>query len=187
MCTLCVSSWIAVRARSGTAPPALFVVCSDVGSCPLPPSVATQSVSKSAKMLHYVNFRMKVTIQDGRTLVGTLMAFDKHMNLVLGDCEESRRVKAKKATGGSGCKQGGGGGGQHGGAARATTPRCRSHPRVPQAALCPPPPRLLLHWVGARRVRARTHVPCALAGPSGMRVVGFFQPVPAPLVCTPDG
>jgi small nuclear ribonucleoprotein (snRNP)-like protein len=34
-----------------------------------------------------------------RTLVGTFMAFDRHMNLVLGDTEEYRRVKAKKGQG----------------------------------------------------------------------------------------
>jgi len=47
-------------------------------------------------MLQYVNWRMRVTISDTRTLLGTFMAFDKHMNIVLGDCEEYRKIKSKK-------------------------------------------------------------------------------------------
>jgi phage terminase large subunit len=43
--------------------------------------VLNMAMSKSSKMLHYVNYRMRVTIQDSRTLVGTFMAFDKVENV----------------------------------------------------------------------------------------------------------
>src|SRR6266436_3332314 len=50
-------------------------------------------------MLSLINWRLKVTINDGRALTGQMLAFDKHMNLVLADCEEFRRVRPKKKAG----------------------------------------------------------------------------------------
>jgi small nuclear ribonucleoprotein B and B' len=44
----------------------------------------------------WINYRIRVTIQDNRVLIGTFLAFDKHMNLVLADTEEYSHFKSKK-------------------------------------------------------------------------------------------
>eukprot|EP00172_Hildenbrandia_rubra_P004443 Plantae.Rhodophyta-Hildenbrandia_rubra.ctg8999.p1 GENE.Plantae.Rhodophyta-Hildenbrandia_rubra.ctg8999~~Plantae.Rhodophyta-Hildenbrandia_rubra.ctg8999.p1 ORF type:complete len:213 (+),score=38.02 Plantae.Rhodophyta-Hildenbrandia_rubra.ctg8999:221-859(+) len=51
------------------------------------------SISKGSKMLQFINWSMRVTLDDTRTLVGRFLAFDKHMNLVLAECEEFRTTK----------------------------------------------------------------------------------------------
>ena len=38
---------------------------------------------------------MRVTLHDGRCIVGTFLAFDKHLNLVLSEAEEFRTLKSK--------------------------------------------------------------------------------------------
>ncbi|CAO1631161.1 unnamed protein product [Sympodiomycopsis kandeliae] len=64
------------------------------------------SKSQGGKMLSLINYRLRVTLNDGRQLTGQMLAFDPHMNLVLADTEEFRKLKrrkgaSKKAEGGS--------------------------------------------------------------------------------------
>ena len=52
--------------------------------------------SHKSRFWQLIDYRVRITIQDGRMLVGTFIAFDRHLNTVLADTEEFRRLKPKK-------------------------------------------------------------------------------------------
>jgi small nuclear ribonucleoprotein B and B' len=58
----------------------------------------TAQAGKGSKMQNLVDYRVRITLTDGRQLTGLLMAFDKYMNLVLADTEEFRRTKRRSTT-----------------------------------------------------------------------------------------
>jgi small nuclear ribonucleoprotein B and B' len=43
----------------------------------------------------FLSWKIKVTISEKRSFLGIFLAFDKHMNIVLADCDEYLRVKTK--------------------------------------------------------------------------------------------
>eukprot|EP00210_Caulerpa_lentillifera_P009259 g8825.t1 len=54
------------------------------------------SISRTPKLMNYINYRMRATLTDNRYIIGRFMAFDRHMNIVLGDSEEYRKLPPKK-------------------------------------------------------------------------------------------
>jgi len=61
-------------------------------------STNIQKAGKGSKMQNLIDYRVRITLEDGRQLTGLLMAFDKFMNLVLADTEEFRRIKRRSTT-----------------------------------------------------------------------------------------
>merc|ERR1712224_420073 len=52
--------------------------------------------SNRTKLTSYINYRVRISLKDGRQLIGRFMAFDRHLNIVLGDCEECLKFPKKK-------------------------------------------------------------------------------------------
>ncbi|MDF2700805.1 MAG: uncharacterized protein K0Q49_2368, partial [Haloplasmataceae bacterium] len=54
-------------------------------------------VPKNTRLETLLNYKVRVTTSNTSTFVGTLMSYDKYMNLVLSECEEFRlQQKSKK-------------------------------------------------------------------------------------------
>ncbi|GAW83068.1 small nuclear ribonucleoprotein-associated protein B [Plasmodium gonderi] len=50
-------------------------------------------MGKNSRLETWLQYRVRVTISDTRYFVGTFLSYDRHMNIVLVDAEEFRKVK----------------------------------------------------------------------------------------------
>ena len=53
-------------------------------------------MSQKSKFWQWIDHRVRVTLNDKRMLVGTFIAFDKHLNVVLADTDEYRVILPKR-------------------------------------------------------------------------------------------
>ncbi|KJP89851.1 hypothetical protein AK88_00562 [Plasmodium fragile] len=53
-------------------------------------------MGKNSRLENWLQYRVRVTVSDTRYFVGTFLSYDRHMNIVLVDAEEFRRVKSQE-------------------------------------------------------------------------------------------